>query len=67
MAQGTVKYFHRTLGYGFLAPDSGGEDLYADHSQIRGAGDKVLKAGQRVEYEVGTGGTENRALNIRPL
>jgi CspA family cold shock protein len=53
MATGTVKWFSNDKGYGFIAPDDKGEDVFVDFSAIGGAGFRSLAEGAKVEYEVG--------------
>lgn len=51
--QGTVKWFSRTKGYGFITPDDGGEkDIFVHYSAIVGQGFRNLEQGDRVEFEV---------------
>lgn len=65
MATGTVKWFNETKGFGFITPDDGGEDLFAHFSAINMPGFKVLKEGQRVQYEVTSGAKGKQASNIQ--
>ena len=51
MQSGTVKWFNNAKGYGFIVPESGGEDVFVHYSTIDGAGFKTLKEGQMVQYE----------------
>jgi len=51
MQSGTVKWFNNAKGYGFIVPESGGEDVFVHYSTIDGAGFKTLKEGQMVHYE----------------
>ena len=51
MATGTVKWFNDAKGYGFIAPEDGGKDLFVHHSNIAGDGFKSLTEGAKVEYE----------------
>jgi CspA family cold shock protein len=67
MAQGTVKWFNESKGFGFIAPDDGGKDLFAHFSQIQGNGFKTLKEGQKVEFEVSPGTKGPQATQIKPL
>jgi cold shock protein len=53
MAQGIVKWFDNKKGYGFIAQDGGGQDVFVHFSTIQGDGFKTLKEGDRVEFEVG--------------
>jgi CspA family cold shock protein len=66
MAAGTVKWFNDSKGYGFIAPDGGGEDLFAHFSEIKVNGFKSLKENQRVTFEVSTGPKGKQASNIQP-
>ena len=64
---GTVKWFNESKGFGFIAPDSGGKDLFAHFSEIQGSGFKTLAEAQRVEFEVKEGQKGPQAANIRPI
>ena len=66
MATGTVKWFNNTKGYGFIAPDDGGEDVFVHHSAIKMEGYRKLVEGQKVEFEVTTGPKGLQAQNVRP-
>jgi len=55
MAQGTVKWFNDTKGYGFITPVSSSEDVYVHFSAIQGKGYRTLKEGQTVEFQVQSG------------
>jgi len=57
MAQGTVKWFNGEKGYGFIAVDGGGADVFVHYSAIDGSGYRSLDEGQRVEFETTQGGT----------
>jgi CspA family cold shock protein len=49
--QGTVKWFSAAKGYGFIAPDGGGKDLFVHHSAIQMSGYKTMNEGDRVSFE----------------
>ena len=51
MPRGTVRWFSEEKGYGFIAPDEGGEDLFVYYSAIEGSGFRSLEEGERVSYE----------------
>ena len=66
MANGTVKWFNDSKGYGFITPDDGGEDLFAHFSAINMSGFKTLKEGQKVSFEVTQGNKgKKQASNIQ--
>jgi CspA family cold shock protein len=55
MPIGTVKFFNADKGYGFIAPDGGGEDSFVHISAVQAAGMDTLNKEQRVSYEVEQG------------
>jgi cold shock CspA family protein len=67
MANGIVKWFNDSKGFGFITPDQGGEDLFAHFSEIQGAGFRTLKEGQKVEFEVKQGPKGRQASTIKPV
>jgi cold shock protein len=66
MATGTVKWFNDQKGYGFIAPEDGGKDVFVHHSGIAGDGFKSLVEGAKVEFETteGTKGPEARNVVV---
>jgi CspA family cold shock protein len=64
MATGTVKWFNDAKGYGFIAPDEGGKDLFVHHSNIAGSGFKSLAENAKVEYEAREGQKGPEAINV---
>lgn len=52
MAQGTVKWFNTTKGYGFIAPDEGGRDVFVHATAVEASDLRSLNEGQVVTYEV---------------
>ncbi|MFL9912624.1 cold-shock protein [Paraburkholderia sp. RL17-337-BIB-A] len=67
MQTGTVKWFNDAKGFGFIAPDDGGEDLFAHFSEVQGSGSKSLQEKQKVSFEVKQGPKGKQAANIQPL
>jgi len=52
MAQGTVKWFNATKGFGFIQPDDGGADAFVHISAVERAGLQNLAEGQKLEFEL---------------
>jgi CspA family cold shock protein len=52
MATGTVKWFNAQKGYGFIAPQNGGKDVFVHISAVQAAGLRSLSEGQQISYEV---------------
>jgi CspA family cold shock protein len=64
---GTVKWFNPEEGFGFIAQDDGGPDLFVHFSAIETSGYRSLEENQRVEYEVGQGQRGPQAERVRVL
>jgi CspA family cold shock protein len=64
---GTVKWFNEAKGFGFIAPDNGGPDLFAHFQDIQGDGFKKLVERERVSYETANSARGPKAANIRSL
>ncbi|CAM4312338.1 cold-shock protein [Nocardia sp. NPDC046473] len=67
MAQGSVKWFNSEKGFGFIAQDGGGADVFVHYSAVSGSGFKSLEEGQRVEFEVGQGQKGPQAQDVRAI
>lgn len=52
MITGTVKFFNEHKGYGFIAPDGGGNDAFVHISAVERAGMRSLRENQRISYEL---------------
>ena len=55
MPTGTVKWFNSTKGYGFIAPDDGGKDVFVHISAVERAGLTGLNDNQKIQYELQSG------------
>ena len=64
MVQGTVKWFNSEKGFGFIAPENGGNDVFVHHTAIQGSGYKSLNEGERVSFEVTRGPKGDQASNV---
>ena len=67
MATGTVKWFNETKGYGFIAPDDGGKDVFVHFTGIAGTGFKKLTEGEKVTFEVREGTKGPEASDVAPV
>ncbi|MBX2835450.1 MAG: cold-shock protein [Gammaproteobacteria bacterium] len=64
MSTGIVKWFDATKGFGFIAPDDGGKDVFVHHTSINGDGYKTLDEGQKVSFDVEQGQKGLAAVNV---
>ena len=67
MAEGTVKWFNAEKGFGFIAQDGGGADVFCHFSAIATQGYKSLEENQRVEFDVTQGQKGLQAENVRVI
>lgn len=68
MTTGTVKFFNENKGYGFIAPDDGGNDAFVHISSVERSGMRTLRQDQRISYDL----QEDRrgkmaAVNLKPI
>jgi CspA family cold shock protein len=64
MASGTVKWFNSEKGFGFIAQDGGGPDVFAHYSNISGNGYRELLEGEAVTFDITQGQKGPQAENI---
>lgn len=62
--KGQVKWFSESKGFGFITPDSGGNDIFVHFSGIQGDRYKTLSEGQKVEFEIQNGLKGPSAVNV---
>ena len=65
MATGTVKWFNSTKGFGFIAPDNGGSDVFVHISAVESAGLSGLDENQKVSYDIESNKGREAATNIQ--
>ena len=67
MPQGTVKWFNAEKGFGFIATDDNGPDVFVHYSAIQSDGFRTLEVNQRVTFEASQGAKAPQADTVRPI
>jgi len=67
MANGTVKWFNATKGFGFIAPAGGSKDVFVHITALERAGIRSLHENQKVSYDVATERGKAAAVNLKPV
>ena len=65
MPTGTVKWFNTTKGYGFIAPESGGNDVFVHISAVKASGLNTLKEGEQITFDVDIAEKGPCAVNLQ--
>ncbi|GBE05070.1 MAG TPA: cold-shock protein [Nitrospirae bacterium] len=64
MAQGTVKWFNESKGFGFITNEDGSDDVFVHYSSIAGDGFKTLAEGDSVSFDIEQGSKGPKAVNV---
>jgi CspA family cold shock protein len=67
MAIGTVKFFNTSKGFGFIAPDGGGKDVFVHASAVEAAGMRSLNEGQKVSFDIQPDAKGAKAGNLSAI
>lgn len=65
MTTGTVKFFNTAKGFGFIAPEGGGKDVFVHATAVEAAGLRSLAEGQRVTFDIQPDARGAKATNLR--
>lgn len=67
MATGKIKWYNSQKGYGFIAPDEGGKDVFVHATAVEAAGMRSLNDGQAVSYELTTDRGKTSATQLKAI
>jgi len=67
MTIGTVKFFNSTKGFGFIAPDDGGKDVFVHVTAVEAAGMRTLNEGQKVQFDIQPDARGAKAGNLQAV
>jgi CspA family cold shock protein len=65
MTIGTVKFFNTAKGFGFIAPEGGGKDVFVHVSAVQASGMQTLNEGQRISFDVQPDARGPKAVNLK--
>jgi CspA family cold shock protein len=65
MTIGTVKFFNATKGFGFIAPEDGGKDVFVHATAVEAAGLRSLAEGQKVSFDIQPDARGAKATNLK--
>ena len=67
MTIGTVKFFNTAKGFGFLAPEGGGKDVFVHATAVEAAGMRSLNEGQKVSFDIQPDARGAKAVNLKAV
>jgi len=67
MTIGTVKFFNATKGFGFIAPEDGGKDVFVHASAVEAAGLRTLAEGQKIQFDIQPDSRGAKAGNLQAV
>ena len=67
MATGEVKFFNTTKGFGFIAPEGGGKDVFVHVTAVQAAGLRGLNEGQKISFDIEADAKGPKAVNLKIL
>ena len=67
MTTGTVKFFNSAKGFGFIAPEGGGKDVFVHATAVEAAGMRSLNEGQRVSFDIQPDARGAKAVNLKAV
>ncbi|HWD27823.1 MAG TPA: cold-shock protein [Rhizomicrobium sp.] len=65
MTIGTVKFFNTAKGFGFIAPDGGGKDVFVHATAVEAAGMRALAEGQKISFDIQPDARGSKAVNLK--
>jgi len=65
MTIGTVKFFNTSKGFGFIAPEGGGKDVFVHATAVEQSGLRTLSEGQRVSFDIQPDARGSKAVNLK--
>lgn len=65
MTIGTVKFFNTSKGFGFIAPEGGGKDVFVHATAVEASGMRTLSEGQRVSFDIQPDARGSKAVNLK--
>ena len=67
MTIGTVKFFNTSKGFGFIAPEGGGKDVFVHATAVEAAGMRSLNEGQKVSFDIQPDARGQKAVNLKAV